>query len=296
MSDAPAIERVLIAGANGMLGTTLQRVLAERDIPFVAPAERDFDITDPAAVESVVREFAASLAPGQRGLLANAAAYTNVEAAEDDPGTAYRVNEHGARLLAQVARDAGLAFAHVSTDFVFDGTKDSPYVESDSPNPLSVYGASKLAGERAVAAVCPEALIVRTAWVFGANGANFPTKILAAARERDRLSVVTDEIGSPTYTVDLAAGLLGLAAAGASGLYHLVGSGACSRFELAAEALRLAGSATALDPTTADAFPSKAPRPANSVLDCGKAAALGVVMPDWHHSIARFLGEVEERP
>ncbi len=279
----------LVAGAGGMLGSALQRVCAERGLRFEAPSEADFDITDAGAAGDVVAAFAASLGAGERGVLVNAAAYTNVERAEDQPETAYRVNEYGARVLAETARDAGLGFVHVSTDFVFDGHKADAYTETDEPNPLSIYGASKLAGERAVAAACPDALIVRTAWVFGENGVNFPTKILALARERDTLSVVTDEVGSPTYTVDLARGILGLVDVGATGLFHLAGSGSCTRYELAEEVLRLAGLARHLVPVTADAFPHKAARPANSVLDCSKAAAAGVTMPGWRDALTRFI-------
>jgi dTDP-4-dehydrorhamnose reductase len=229
---------VLIAGAGGMLGTALQRVLTSVGAWFLAPGEAEFDIADAGAVGDVVTAFSA-VAPG--GLLVNAAAYTNVERAEDDSEVAYRVNEHGARVLAEAARAAGLGFVHVSTDFVFDGAKDGAYVESDTTNPLSVYGASKLAGERAVTEAYPGALIVRTAWVFGAAGENFPVKILRAARSNPSLKVVTDECGSPTYTMDLAAGMLALADAGASGLNHLAGAGSCTRYELALEVLRLAG-------------------------------------------------------
>ena len=153
----------LIAGASGMLGTALQRVLTERGDRFMAPAESDFDITDEKAVALCVADFLEALRPGERGVLVNAAAYTNVERAEDDEATAYRVNELGARLLAEAARRTGLAFAHVSTDFVFDGTKVGAYAETDAANPLSVYGASKLAGEVAVLEADPRALIVRTA-------------------------------------------------------------------------------------------------------------------------------------
>ena len=178
---------------------------------------------------------------------------------------------------------------HVSTDFVFDGRKQGAYTEDDDTNPLSVYGASKLAGELAVEQEYPEAIIARTAWVYGPGGVNFPLKIVAAARTRPSLSVVTDEVGSPTYTLDLAAGLLGLVDAGASGLYHLAGSGSCSRFELAGATLALAGlGAVTLEPVTSDAFPTKAERPVNSVLDCSKAAALGVTMPEWPDALARF--------
>ncbi len=282
--------RFLIAGAGGMLGTALRSVLDGRDMEYAAPSKSGFDITDEGAVADVVRRFAASSGT-DRGVLVNAAAFTNVERAEEEPGVAYRVNEDGARILARAARDAGLAFVHVSTDFVFDGTKDGPYVETDQPNPLSVYGASKLAGECAVLAEDPDALVVRTAWAFGPAGVSFPTKILDLALNRDVLQVVTDEIGSPTYTRDLAAGILGLLDAGATGIYHLANAGACSRFDLAAHLLALAGLERTLVPVTSSEFPTKAARPANSVLDCSKAAALGVVMPDWQDALARFVSD-----
>jgi dTDP-4-dehydrorhamnose reductase len=273
-----------------MLGTALQRVLADRGDAFVAPPESEFDITDADVVVATVAGFA-SANPG--GLVVNAAAYTNVERAEDDEKTAYAVNEDGARLLAQAAHDAGLGFVHVSTDFVFEGCKTGAYVETDAVKPLSVYGASKLAGELAVAEVYPEALIVRTAWVFGPSGENFPVKILRAARGNPRLRVVTDEIGSPTYTIDLAAGILALVETGAGGLFHLAGAGVCNRYELAVETLRLAGVAARVEPVRAVEFPTRVARPANSVLDCGKAAALGVVMPDWRDALARFVAEAD---
>jgi dTDP-4-dehydrorhamnose reductase len=282
----------LIAGASGMLGTALQRVIARRGEAFTAPAEGSFDITDPVAVRHRVAEFAEKLAPGQRGVLVNAAAYTNVERAEEQVERAYLVNEHGPALLARAARDAGLSLVHVSTDFVFDGGKEGAYTESDEPNPLSVYGATKLAGEVSAATEYPELLIVRTAWVFGPAGVNFPVKILEAARSRPSLSVVDDEVGSPTYTLDLAAGILGLLDAGATGLFHLAGAGSCSRYELAIEVLRLARVESIVQPVTHEAFPTKTARPLNSILDCSKAAALGVTMPDWHDSLKRFVGEL----
>ncbi len=284
---------LLVAGAGGMLGTALQRVAAARGIRIEAPSESGFDITDEAAVARVVAAFADGLAPGESGVLVNAAAYTNVERAEDEPELAYRVNEEGARIVAEAARERGLGFVHVSTDFVFDGAKVGPYTETDAPNPLSVYGASKLAGERAVARAYPGALTVRTAWVFGPGGVNFPTKILGFAAKRDTLSVVTDEAGSPTYTIDLAAGILGLADAGASGLFHLTGSGSCTRFDFAGAILAAAGMTRHLEPVKAAAFPSKAARPANSVLDCAKAAAFGVTMPHWRDALERFMAERE---
>lgn len=268
-----------------MLGTALQRVLGERDAQVVAPVERDFDITSEKVVTDVVSRFAA----GGPGVVVNAAAYTDVERAEDDPVRAFLVNETGPALLAAAAASANLGFVHVSTDFVFDGTKDGAYVEDDDPNPLSVYGASKLAGERAVAVVMPQALTVRSEWAFGPGGRNFPGKILELAQTRDTLKVVTDEVGSPTYTIDLAAGIVALVDAGARGLYHLAGSGVCTRYELAAEVLRLSGLERELIGVTADEFPTRAARPRNSRLDCSKAAAAGVVLPHWKDALARHL-------
>lgn len=278
---------LLIAGANGMLGNALQMVCAERGIETVAPPEGAFDITSAADVEAVVATFAATH-PG--GVFVNAAAYTNVEKAEDDRDRAFRVNVDGAALLAEAAVRHGLRFVHVSTDFVFDGTKAGAYSESDEPCPLSVYGASKLAGEVAVAEKDPTALIVRTAWVFGPAGVNFPTKILERGASATSIKVVCDEAGSPTYTLDLAAGILGLLDAGAHGLYHLANAGSCTRDEMAREILRLAGlGAVTVEPVPSSTFPTKAERPANSVLDCSKAAAVGVVMPDWRDALARFI-------
>ena len=284
----------LIAGSSGMLGTALQRVLSERGIRFVAPPESEFDITDALAIEREVCKFAPSLAPFERGILVNAAAYTNVERAEDEPQKAYLVNEEGPRLLARAAGAAGLGFVHVSTDFVFDGDKIGPYAETDEPNPLSVYGASKLAGEAAVEKECPEALIVRTAWVFGPNGVNFPSKIISAAREQGALSVVDDEIGSPTYTLDLAEGIVSLVLRGAApGLYHLAGAGTTSRYDMAIEVLRLAGIDVPVERAHSADFPTKAARPRNSTLDTSKAAELGVVMPEWRNALRRFIAETE---
>ncbi|HEY5506585.1 MAG TPA: dTDP-4-dehydrorhamnose reductase [Coriobacteriia bacterium] len=278
---------LLIAGAGGMLGHALQAVCLQRGWAFFAPVESEFDITSAQEVSRVVTSFAALHADG---VLVNAAAYTNVERAEDDPETAFAVNRTGARLLAHAAARAGMPFVHVSTDFVFDGTKTGPYTEDDVPNPLSVYGVSKLTGERVVLAANPRALIVRTAWVFGPYGSNFPTKILERATGSIAITVVNDEVGSPTYTLDLAAGILDLADAGARGIYHLAGSGSCTRDEMAREILRLAGlEGVKVVPVPASSFPSTAPRPANSVLDCSKAAELGVTMPDWRDGLARFV-------
>ena len=282
----------LIAGSGGMLGIALQRVLAEKGERFVAPAEADFDIIDPERIHRRMGEFAESLHGGERGVLVNAAAFTDVERAEDEPDLAYLVNERGAANLARAAAGRELAFVHVSTDFVFNGRKHSPYTEDDEPDPLSVYGASKLAGDRAVFVEHPGALVTRTAWAFGQGGASFPAKILSAAREGRVLRVVDDESGSPTFTYDLARGIVGLVEAKASGLFNLAGAGSCSRFELARATLDLAGLGDVpVEPVSSHAFVTKAERPAYSVLDCSKAADLGVFMRDWRDALAQFVGE-----
>lgn len=285
----------LIVGAGGMLGSATQRVLTERGAPFRALTENDLDITDETSVFDAVGEFAHEFAEGAgryRPVVLNAAAYTNVERAEDEPDLAFAVNADGPRILVAACLQHDCRFVHVSTDFVFDGRKKTAYSEIDKPNPLSVYGASKLEGERRVAARSRDALVVRTAWVFGSNGVNFVVKILSAARDRGSVAVVTDEVGSPTYTLDLAAGIVSLERTAASGLFHLAGAGHCSRHELALEALRVAGlEDVPVEATVASAYPAKAVRPKNSMLDCGKAAALGVRMPEWRDGLERFIAE-----
>jgi dTDP-4-dehydrorhamnose reductase len=271
-----------------MLGTAFARLAGERSLAITRLARADLDITEEGAVFRALAAFAGA---GGR-LVVNAAAYTDVERAEDEPEAAYRVNQHGAALVAAGCRELGLAFLHVSTDFVFDGKKHGPYKEEDEPAPLSIYGVSKLAGERAVLSAHPDALVVRTAWVYGPGGANFPLKVLEMARRMPALRVVVDEVGSPTYTLDLAPGLLALAAGGAQGLFHLTGSGSCSRFTLAGEVLRLAGMDRPVEPVNADSFPTKAKRPRNSVLDCSRAAARGVTLPSWRDGLARFVAEL----
>ncbi len=313
----PNQRELLIVGAGGMLGTALTRIAERRGyIPrglrgepnSISPTERPCATRSGGSLRRLARD-------GASGAVVNAAAYTDVEGAEDHPERAYLVNELAAGRLAAAVRGEGLAFVHVSTDFVFDGTKRGAYVETDEPRPLSVYGASKLAGERAVRSGHPEALVVRTAWTYGPGGNNFPEKILRRARallsgtvatlvgvmpgsdyEAPVLQVVADEVGSPTNSVDLADGLLALLSLGATGVYHLTGDGSCSRYELALETLRVAGFVVpddlAVEPVASSNFPSKAVRPLNSVLDCAKAADLGVRLPAWQDGLARFVAEL----
>lgn len=276
---------MLVLGAGGMLGAALAAALKLREAECRALNRSDLDITDSKETVSVVRGFARA---GGR-VVVNAAAYTDVEGAEGAEPEAFSVNAEAAGVLAAAARASGLHLAHVSTDFVFDGTKPEPYVEEDRPNPLSAYGRSKLAGERAVLETAPDALVVRTSWVYGPGGKNFPRRILQSALDRRELRVVVDEVGSPTYAPDLAQGILHLLALDARGVFHLANQGSCSRIEMAREVVEAAGLTASVAPVSADTFPSKARRPANSVLSCEKARRLGVELPPWRDSLREYV-------
>jgi dTDP-4-dehydrorhamnose reductase len=288
--NVDVIGPVLITGATGMLGQALTALCEELGVPCSAYSETQLDITDAAAVSAAVGRFAGeAAAPGGRGLAINAAAYTDVERAEDDEERAFAVNDAGARNIAEAAARHRLGLIHVSTDFVFDGSKHGAYTEADDPNPLNAYGRSKLAGERSVMEAFPEALLVRTAWVYGPGGNNFPRKIVELARTRTELQVVADETGCPTATADLARGILELWGAGAKGLFHVAGYGSCSRFEMAEEIVAAAGSAVRVTPVPRGTFPTRAMRPANSVLCVEKARRAGVELPCWRDSLKAYV-------
>jgi dTDP-4-dehydrorhamnose reductase len=283
----------LVTGATGQLGTDLRTVLAGRPGDTVTALGRDrLDLTDEAQVRTVVRGWLDGSA-GRRPVLVNAAAYTAVDAAEDDEPTAQRVNGQAPGWLAQELAGRG-RLVHVSTDYVFDGTATTPYGVEDAPAPRTAYGRTKLAGERAVAAVGDDALIVRTAWVYAAHGSNFVRTMLRLEAERDTVSVVDDQVGSPTWSADLARGLVQAALSPARGLVHATSSGATTWFGLAQLVFGLAGA----DPsrvlrTTTDAFPRPAHRPAYSVLDPASWTAAGLTaLPPWQESVQACLQQL----
>ncbi len=225
-------------------------------------------------------------------LVINCAGYTDVDRAESEPELALAVNGAGAGAVALACAEVGAHLVHISTDYVFDGRSRRPYPENAAPRPLSAYGRSKLEGEQRVRRALPGALIVRSAWLFGPGRAGFVDKVLERARRGREVMVVTDQVGSPTYTRDLARALVALARRRVSGLLHLVNQGRASRFELARQCLRLAG----LDPemvkpvTTAELGPAPAPRPAFSALDSRRAARLlGGPLPTWLDALGRYL-------
>lgn len=274
--------RALIFGNKGQLGRDLMHVFGQfgdavgYDLPEVS-------ITDEAAVRE-------RIAHHQADIVINAAAYTDVEGAEDHENDAFAINETGAALVAEAARDAGLPVVHYSTDFVFDGRKTTPYEPDDATNPLSVYGRSKLAGEDAVRNTHSKHFIVRTAWLYGPGGNNFVEKILALARQHASLKVVSEEVGSPTHTWDLAEATLALAQTTAYGTHHAVNAGQTSRDRFAAKILALAGIRTPVEPCASDAFPMKAARPVYSVLSTETlTAACGYRFRTWESALEHYL-------
>ncbi len=229
------------------------------------------------------------------GLILNAAAYTNVEQAEEEPEAAYAVNEYGARNVAAAAGALGVPVVYYSTDFIFDGAQSAPYLETDSPSPLNIYGKSKLAGEQATRSATDRHYILRTAWLFGPGGNNFVEKIRRLAAARDCIRVVTDEIGSPTHTWDLAEATWRVCATNAYGVYNAVNAGACSRFELARAIIEITGLKTVVEPCSASEMPVKAKRPACVVLTAEKLEqTTGAPMRSWREALDQYLRRGKE--
>lgn len=270
--------RIFLTGATGQLGIALRHVLRDQDL--VAPSEVEADITDASIVGRI--------ADARPEVVIHAAAYTDVDGAESNPDRAYAVNADGTRNVAQGAAKAGARLVAVSTDYVYDGTKLTPYVEGDPVAPRSAYGASKLAGEGETLLAKPDAVILRTAWLYG-EGKNFVRTILRLASERDELRVVSDQVGSPTAADDLAAAIRSLLDTRAAGIYHAVNSGSCSWHEFAVTILDLAGYNRRVVPIASTELARPAPRPAYSVLDCTKLARLGIRLRPWQAALADYL-------
>ncbi len=277
--------RVLVTGAAGMLGTELV-LLFRRDFDVTAADIAEFDMRDAAATDA----FVSAAAPD---VIINCAAYTDVDGAESEPEAAFDVNAGGAGNVAAAAERVGARVVQVSTDYVFDGTGDTPYAETDEPRPLGVYGRSKLAGERKVAEVSQDALIVRTAWLYGHAGPNFIEKMLSLASSGRHLRVVDDQVGAPTNVRDLAGAILELIAVEATGVVNATNGGSCSWFEFAREILDLAGlEDIPVEPVTSEEFPRPAPRPGYSVLSLARLVSLTGKEPrSWQDALAEYLAE-----
>jgi dTDP-4-dehydrorhamnose reductase len=297
VSNLSAAPRILIVGNAGQLGRELERIFAGVG-PMVAVDRESVDLADADQTRALVRR-------AEPSIILNAAAYTAVDRAESESELAYAINEQAPRVLAEEALQRGAIFVHYSTDYIFDGSKPEPWVETDLPHPLNVYGASKLAGEMAVDNVGGNYLTFRTSWVYGHHGNNFLLTMLRLGRERDRLSIVDDQIGAPTTSIELARAtydiVTGILAArfGAAqqwrGLYHMTCGGSVSWYGFAqaifAGATELLGvKAPSLTPIPTSAYPTPAPRPRNSVLSNARLAArFGIQLSPWEAALEEVL-------
>jgi dTDP-4-dehydrorhamnose reductase len=277
--------RVVVTGAGGQVGRALVSALGRRGVTPTALDRAALDVGDEAGVRRVLAEHAPDL-------VLHTAAWTDVDGAEADEDGASRVNAHGTRVVARAAAAVGARLVAYSTDFVFDGRRDTPYVESDPVAPLSAYGRTKLAGERAALEEHPDGTwVVRTAWVFDEVGTNFVRTILRLAASREEVAVVSDQRGSPTYAPDLAEATLDLLDACPPGVHHLAGGGSCTRLEWARAVVEDAGLPCRVTPTTSAAFPTPARRPASSALRSEHACT--PVLPSWRDGVRRCVTALE---
>ncbi|MFP5203929.1 MAG: dTDP-4-dehydrorhamnose reductase [Acidobacteriota bacterium] len=295
--------RILILGSAGQLGRELLRSFADMG-PVTALDRAHCDLSQPDSIRAQVRAAAPHV-------ILNAGAYTAVDRAESERERAYAINATAPGILAEEARTRGALLVHYSTDYVFDGSKHEPWTEEDAPNPLSAYGASKLAGEQAVLAVGGRFLIFRTSWVYGPHGRNFLFTMLRLGREREKLSIVDDQFGAPTTSLELAAATRAIVAdilAGRSGgeadwtgLYHMTCAGSTSWFGFAQAIFQRAAAQLArapeLTPISSESYPTPARRPRNSVLSNEKLAArFGVQLAPWTEALDRVFAEIPSAP
>jgi dTDP-4-dehydrorhamnose reductase len=309
MTDAkhlPCGERILLTGAGGQVGFELTQSLATLG-EVVAPGRAEMDMADVDCVRRTIRNV-------RPRWIVNAAGYTAVDRAESERDLAFAVNAAAVQGMGEEARDLGASVIHFSTDYVFDGTATKPYEETDPTGPVSVYGESKLAGERALAESGAGHMIFRTSWVYGSRGKNFLLTILKLAREREELRVVADQHGAPTWSRDLArlavhaigrcemaadGGALGDVLRDLGGVYHAAGAGETSWYGFAVEAVRAAKERESetrfadIEPIATAEYPTAAQRPANSRLDCSRLAErLGWKMMEWHASLGQVVSEL----
>jgi dTDP-4-dehydrorhamnose reductase len=273
--------RTLILGAKGMLGTDLADIVADMD-PVLWDIE-ELDITNKGDVSKAFNE----IKPAE---VINCAAYTDVDGAESAPGTAMLVNGIAPGNIAAACKNIGARLIQISTDYVFDGTSESDYTENDLTIPLGAYGRSKLAGEQAILDSGCKFVILRTQWLYGRNGKNFVDTITRLAKERHRLTVVDDQVGKPTWTVELAGAIKRLLTTDARGVFHIACDGSCSWFDFAVEIVRNLSIDTTIEPVPTSAYPRPAERPARSVLNCRKIVELyGIRLSHWKAALRKYL-------
>jgi dTDP-4-dehydrorhamnose reductase len=280
--------RILVTGANGQLGQEL------RGVASTGWLFTDVDELDICSKESV-RDF---IVANNVGTIVNCAAYTNVDRAEEEPEVAKRINGDAVAMLAEVARECGVKVIHISTDYVFGGDGDKPYTEEQPTAPKSVYGTTKLRGEEAIMSVGCRHIIIRTAWLYSIYGNNFLKTMLRLTAERESISVVNDQIGTPTYAADLAATIVAIIESGKAehnvGIYHFSNEGVCSWYDFAREIAHVAGNTHCeICPCLSSEYSSKVLRPAYSVLDKGKIKrTFGTTIPHWMESVERCVNKL----
>ena len=277
--------KVVVTGAAGQLGQDVVRELAKKNHDAYGADRSQLDITIEADVMSYIHEV-------KPDVILHCAAYTNVDAAEENEDTAYQINALGTEYLAKAANEVGAKMLYVSTDYVFDGTATEPYEVDQATSPLGAYGRTKLAGEQLLQKHLDQFFIVRTAWVFGVFGNNFVKTMIRLGKERGEVGVVHDQVGSPTYTVDLAKFMVELMETEKYGIYHATNSGVCSWYEFAVEIFKQAGLEVTVNPLTSEQFPRPAKRPNYSVLSKKKIEAEGLTpLRDWKEALAAYLEE-----
>lgn len=278
--------RVLVTGSDGLVGSNILPFLQER-FEVIPILEKDWDIVDIKAGEEVMRRV-------RPDVLINLAAVTNVDGCEDSPQSAFRVNGEAPGTLAMLCSSFAARLVHFSTDYVFDGTKNDPYTEEDPTNPLSVYGKSKLLGEKNVLELGRAITVIRTEWIYGQGGENFITKVLKIGRETGHVEVVDDQWGTPTYAKDLGPPVAALIEHNRSGIYHVTNSGSCTWYRFAATIFSLLGLRVVCSPTSSQQLSRRAKRPAMSVLDCSKLYRdTNVRMRGWEIALQEYLAGLQ---
>ena len=281
--------RVLVTGYKGQLGYDVVKLLDERGIFCKGVDIEDFDLTDKTAVSQYIRAFAPTA-------VIHCAAYTAVDKAEEDKDISYAVNVTGTENIARICKETGAKMVYISTDYVFDGEGDKPFEVDSVKAPKGHYGFTKSLGEDKVMEYLSEYFIVRTAWVFGINGNNFIKTMIRLGKEREEISVVCDQIGSPTYTADLAVLLCDMILTDRYGVYHATNEGFCSWYIFACAIMKEAGLSARIKPVTSEQYPSKAVRPKNSRLSKTSLEKAGFErLPKWQDALKRYVAEMNER-
>ena len=284
--------RVLVTGAKGQLGSDLLCELSNRNIDAIGIDIADLDITDAKATKEVIEK---TNADKKLDAIIHCAAYTAVDAAQDNEALVTKINADGTKNIAEVAKALDLSMMYISTDYVFDGEGERPWEPDDKRAPLNIYGMTKYKGELYVEELLEKYFIVRISWVFGLHGNNFIKTMLRLGKERGAVSVVNDQIGSPTYTPDLSRLLADMILTDKYGRYHATNEGLCSWYEFACEIFKQAKLDVKVTPVSSDAFPVKAKRPHNSRMDKSKLTENGFeLLPGWQDALSRYLSELEK--